>query len=114
MSDDYRVKVAEHGPYLVSGEVPLVTKTPVMSEHGEPLTWKTSEPSEKRARYALCRCGSSQTKPFCDGSHASVDWDSADNTTGDSYSDRANSLGGHGLEIFDDRPTCAHAGFCGN
>lgn len=106
--------MTDNGPYMVSGQVPLTTKTPVVSEHGEPLTWKTGDPIETRARYALCRCGASQIKPFCDGTHARTDWDSTENSHQVDYSQRATSLGGEGIEIFDDRPTCVHAGFCGN
>jgi len=114
VSDEFQIKVGEAGPYLVSGEVPLTVKTPIMSEHGEPLGWKTGEAIETRARYALCRCGVSENKPFCDGSHSNAEWDGSDQAGDVSYSDRANSLGGEGIEVFDDRGTCAHAGFCGN
>jgi CDGSH-type Zn-finger protein len=114
MSDEQQIKVAENGPYIVSGDVPLTVKTPVMSEHGEPLTWKTGQPAETGSRYALCRCGGSSNKPFCDGTHATIEWDGTDNVPDAAYADRANSLGGEGIEIFDDRPTCVHAGFCGN
>jgi len=27
---------------------------------------------ESRARMTLCRCGNSQNKPFCDGTHAAI------------------------------------------
>ena len=111
---DQQITVTDKGPYMVSGEIPLTAKTPVMSEHGEPLTWKTSPSTETRARYALCRCGASGNKPFCDGTHASTDWDSTERTTDETYAQRAKSYGGEGIEIFDDRPTCVHAGFCGN
>ena len=57
------------GPLMVSGAVPLVRKTAVHSEHGEPLAWKTSDELTDRATYALCRCGESSNKPFCDGAH---------------------------------------------
>ena len=114
MSDEKQIRVAENGPYIVSGEVPLTVKTPIMSEHGEPLSWKTGATAEAKSRYLLCRCGESGNKPHCDGTHGSLEWDGAETAAEGSYADRAKSLGGEGIEIFDDRPTCVHAGFCGN
>ena len=38
-----KITVRPNGPYIVRGGVPLVRKTPVMSEHGEPLTWKKED-----------------------------------------------------------------------
>ncbi len=108
------VKVRRNGPYLVVGGVPLTSKTPVVSEHGEPLTWRTETVEGDRTNYALCRCGASEQKPFCDGTHASIDFDGTETAPSESYAERANSLGGVGLEVFDDRGICVHAGFCGN
>jgi len=53
------IKVAPNGPLLMSG--PLEIKTPDGQTHsvGE---------GEKAA---LCRCGQSGKKPFCDGTHKS-------------------------------------------
>ena len=47
------------GPLLVRGEVQLV------SASGEPI-------EQTRATVALCRCGISTIKPFCDGTHKLV------------------------------------------
>ena len=87
-----------------------------MSEHGEPLTWKTTtaDAAEVKERVALCRCRASDNKPYCDGSHARVEWDGTDNAPDGAYDERAKSYGGEGFEVFDDRPICVHAGFCGN
>jgi CDGSH-type Zn-finger protein len=52
---DVRIKVRENGPYLVTGRVTLV------DADGNPYTVTEN--------FVLCRCGGSQTKPFCDGSH---------------------------------------------
>lgn len=114
MSEEQHITVAAAGPYLVAGHVPVTRKSPVMSEHGEPLTWKTEAAEETKAKVALCRCGASANKPFCDGAHASVEWDGADNAPDGTYDQRAKSHGGEGIEVFDDRPICVHAGFCGN
>ncbi|MFT4774211.1 MAG: CDGSH-type Zn-finger protein [Ilumatobacter sp.] len=114
MSDEQKITVAAGGPYLVSGGVPVTSKTPVMSEHGEPLTWKTDRPESVKEKVALCRCGASSNKPFCDGSHASIEWDGSENAPEGTYGERAKSYGGDGIEVFDDRPMCVHAGFCGN
>lgn len=50
------IKVRESGPYLVRGPIVL---TDAAGNH-----YTTAE-----GNVALCRCGGSQTKPFCDGSH---------------------------------------------
>ena len=35
-----KIVVTEDGPYVVYGSIPLVRKIQVVSEYGEPLTWK--------------------------------------------------------------------------
>lgn len=54
--DGVTVKVRESGPYLIRGTVTLT------DADGNPYSIETPT-------IALCRCGGSQTKPFCDGSH---------------------------------------------
>ena len=114
MSDDMSITSRPGGPLIVGGEVPLVRKTAVHSEHGEPLAWKTGDPLEARATYALCRCGGSATKPFCDGTHASIGFEGNDTVDDSTYDERAKVLGGTGITVRDDRSICVHAGFCGN
>lgn len=110
---DQSIESKPGGPLVVSGDVPLVRKTAVHSEHGEPLAWKTSDPLETRATYLLCRCGASANRPFCDGSHAEAGFDGADTADASSYDERANVLGEGPIVVRDDRSICVHAGFCG-
>ncbi len=113
MSDQQpKVTVKEGGPYLVSN-VTLRSKTPIKSELGEPMSWRTGENLETRATYALCRCGHSNTKPMCDGTHASVDFDGTETASG-TYAERAKDYVGENIVVHDDRSICVHAGFCGN
>ena len=51
------IKVRDNGPYKVTGPVRLVDV--------EGGVWELP-PGES---VALCRCGQSKTKPFCDASH---------------------------------------------
>ena len=41
--DRKRIVIQENGPYTVYGNIPLVRKTQVVSEYGEPLTWQTGK-----------------------------------------------------------------------
>lgn len=111
---DPKITVAANGPYLVSGAVPVRQRAAVLSEHGEPLTWRAEAPDETRARYALCRCGKSAKKPYCDGTHGPADFDGTESAPIDAYADRRKHIPASGIDVYDDRPTCVHAGFCGN
>ena len=55
------IKVNAGGPYLVKGSVVVVDK-----DGSETI---------KEGTIALCRCGGSQNKPYCDGSHKNVEFD---------------------------------------
>lgn len=102
------------GPLMVSGGAPVMRMSAAYSEHGEPLTWKKSDELTDRATYALCRCGNSANKPFCDGSHMAAGFEGADSVDASTYKERSNELGSNGITVNDDRSICVHAGFCGN
>ncbi len=70
-----KIVVSEDGPYKVYGSIPLVRKTQVVTEFGEPITWEKGEEVEAPDYYELCRCGHSEEKPFCDFSHVEADFD---------------------------------------
>ena len=72
MSDpkaEVKVVVTKNGPYLVTGSVPMSEQTIAAAGNGDSEAWQESHPYPAQASYALCRCGQSKTKPFCDGAH---------------------------------------------
>jgi len=55
------IRVTKNGPLLVEGECILY------SHDGQEL--------KQKGTYALCRCGGSKKKPFCDGTHQKIGFD---------------------------------------
>ena len=110
-----RIVVIKNGPYAVEGDVPLVSKTQVVSEHGEPLTWrKDGEIAVSPGEYHLCRCGQSGNRPFCDGSHRKIDFDGTE--TADTVltgTHRTQIPRGTGIIVEKDRSLCMLSGYCG-
>jgi CDGSH-type Zn-finger protein len=61
-----RVVARENGPYLVTGDVR------VFDHEGREFARPPG------SAIALCRCGNSRNKPFCDGSHKRIDFQAND------------------------------------
>jgi CDGSH-type Zn-finger protein len=110
-----QIRAMPNGPFVVEASVPLSRRAIVKSEHGEPLTYTARQPIETEDVYALCRCGGSSNKPFCDGTHNRNGFDGTDGEAATTtYDERSTTLGGTRITIHDDRSICVHAGFCGN
>lgn len=116
MSDEQgQIRSMPNGPFVVEAAVDLRRKDIVRSEHGESLTWESGEVVDTDGVYALCRCGGSASKPFCDGTHGTNGYDGTDaESSATTYRERSADLGGTRITVTDDRSICAHAGFCGN
>jgi CDGSH-type Zn-finger protein len=101
MGEQRSVRSRSGGPLLVSGDVPLVRKNAVHSEHGEPLAWQTSDELDtgERDTYVLCRCGDSANKPLCDGSHVAAGFEGDDTADISTYDERSKELGGSGITV---------------
>jgi len=83
------------GPYLVKDLDSLA------NSKGEPIVCK--------AVMALCRCGGSATKPFCDGTHKKNGFSGARQAR---PATRRDAYRGRKITIYDDRAICAHSARC--
>ena len=72
MSDEpVVIKVRDHGPYKVTG--------PVVLEDADGNRYDVAG-----RPVALCRCGLSETKPFCDGAHNGAEFAACERAPQDS------------------------------
>ncbi len=99
MSDRPKITPTENGPYLIEGASEIRRML-----DGEAIPLK--------ATARLCRCGGSQNKPFCDGTHNRKGFSSAKDP--DRVPDRRHSYtsGDRRITVHDNRGLCAHAGYC--
>ena len=61
---DAKIEIMKNGPLIVTGEVEL--RDPQGNAY------------PAKQRMALCRCGASTTKPFCDGAHSKIGFEAAE------------------------------------
>jgi len=110
-----KIVIEIDGPYRVEGGIPLVRKTQVVSEHGEPMTWQKGEVIPTEGDYLLCRCGRSKIMPFCDGEHTDIFFDGTETADTSTTEERRVEIeGGTGITVHRDYPLCMDSGFCGN
>jgi CDGSH-type Zn-finger protein/truncated hemoglobin YjbI len=90
------IVTAKNGPYLVTNVAAVRT----------PLGAKLTLPPQ----LALCRCGASAMKPFCDGTHATSGF--TDDKDPKRVRDQRDTYPGEQVTIFDNRGICQHSGLC--
>jgi CDGSH-type Zn-finger protein len=108
------IEVQCDGPFKVYGNIPLVTKVQIVSEYGEPLSWKKQAELPTKSSYDLCRCGHSSKKPFCDGTHNEIDFDGTETADTRTTAERRGAYeGSTQIVVRRDHSLCMDSGFCG-
>lgn len=90
------IKCTPNGPYMVNDLESL------QNSKGEKIPTKPV--------IALCRCGGSANKPFCNGTHAKIGF--SGEKLPDRVPDKRDNYVGKKITIHDNRGICSHAGFC--
>lgn len=104
-----RIKIQKDGSYKVTGNVPLSKQAVVYGEDGVPVGYEMVNEYPLQPEYHLCRCGKSSNKPFCDGTHAKVEFDGTEVAPKKRNFKR---LSGPTLILHDDEGLCYGPGFC--
>ena len=70
------IRLRQNGPYVIDSDDVRV------------VDWNGVEYSIERRPLALCRCGASTKKPFCDGTHSKIGFHSAEAAVGPAAQDK--------------------------
>lgn len=108
-----RVVVSKNGPYLVMGTIPLAEQIIETDSEGGSESWKQGKSYETQETCALCRCGQSGKKPFCDGTHNRTGFDGTETASREPYQKQATVQDGPSeLALMDAESLCAFGRFC--
>lgn len=77
----FKIKVTKNGPYLATGGIAMSEQHIRVDAEGQCHGWKEGRIFQAQEHCALCRCGHSRSKPFCDGAHVRTDFDGTEDAT---------------------------------
>lgn len=108
-----KIQPLHNGPYYLINDMQPKVVYNLQNFKGEPLSTTVG--------IALCRCGASKNKPFCDGTHSVIGFSSANKTLEENddiekivIKDRRRDYPGKEITVHDNRRICSHAAECVN
>jgi CDGSH-type Zn-finger protein len=108
-----KIQPLPNGPYYLINDMQPKVVYNLQNFKGEPLSTTVG--------IALCRCGASKNKPFCDGTHSVIGFSSANKTLEKNddiekivIKDRRRDYPGKEITVHDNRRICSHAAECVN
>lgn len=111
MEKETKIMITKDGPILVSGGLPVDKQIIGIGKESEPEKWIQGEEISD-GQCALCRCGGSKNKPFCDGMHAKIGFDGTETASREPFDKQAQVMDGPTLKLKDVTPLCSAARFC--
>lgn len=107
-----KIAVTKDGPYIVAGAIPISEQIIIADSENTAIEWSQGKKYPLRGKCALCRCGHSKNKPFCDGTHLKVDFDGTETAAREGYNNPPKEINGQELKLTDFEELCASARFC--
>jgi CDGSH-type Zn-finger protein len=103
-----KILLLPNGPYYLLNDMEPKVVENLQNSEGQPLSTLRG--------VALCRCGASKNKPFCDGTHGTIGFSSENKTQDNSpiIKDKRKNYVGKEITIHDNRKICSHAAECVN
>jgi CDGSH-type Zn-finger protein len=108
-----KIQPLPNGPYYLINDMQPKVVYNLHNFKGEPLSTTVGT--------ALCRCGESKNKPFCDGTHNVIGFSSANKTLEENddikkivIKDKRRDYPGKEITVHDNRKICSHAAECVN
>jgi CDGSH-type Zn-finger protein len=111
-NSEKRIGVSKNGPYLVFGGIPVMRQTIIADKEGTALEWRLDQKFPLLEKCGLCRCGHSENKPFCDGTHLKVGFVGTETAAPEEYLDKPKVFEGSVIRLVDYEELCASARFC--
>ena len=102
-----KILTLTNGPYYLINDMKAKVVDNLQNSRGEPLSTISG--------IALCRCGASKNKPFCDGTHSIIGFSSVNKTLNDNnkaFRDNRRDYIGKEITIHDNRKICSHGAEC--
>jgi CDGSH-type Zn-finger protein len=107
--DNPKILSLSNGPYYLINDMKPKIVEHLQDDNGRSLS--------NISGVALCRCGASKNKPFCDGTHSIIGFSSSNRVISDDSKiskDKKKSYAGKNITIHDNRKICSHAAECVN
>lgn len=111
--EKFKIIIKTSGPYIVMGNPPMNQQTAVIDQDGAPWSYREGKSFDmSKPQVALCRCGASLNKPYCDGSHLSALWDPELTASDTPILEVSETYRGATLDLSDAREFCSFSRFC--
>ncbi|MDE6777983.1 MAG: CDGSH iron-sulfur domain-containing protein [Alistipes sp.] len=110
---DIRINILPKGPYEVYGRPPLAVQCIMPDTGGESRHFQQGRRfSTQENPVHLCRCGASERKPYCDGSHTRTEWNPELDSREEGLLDNVEITEGGSVTLTDNERYCVFARFC--